>query len=185
MLHPSVKRIVLMAALIACALGTLAQAPQIALRSVDGRTFDLAKCRGKIVVLSFGATWLPMTDKELPAFQKLADRYAGRGVDFYWVSINSAKKGEKTAVTDAELQAFVGELGLRLSVLRDPERKAFSAFGLDALPAIVIIDQEGLVCLKVLGFNQEEAENYDPARIELYTTRVYSAVIRCLNQLLK
>ncbi len=61
----------------------VAQSPQVTLRSVDGQTFNLAASRGKVVVLSFGATWVPLTSRELPALQKLAERYAGRNVSFY------------------------------------------------------------------------------------------------------
>jgi len=169
-------------AIIVCAIVTGAQDPQVTLRTTDGRTFDLARDRGKVVVLSFGATWVPLTDKELPTFQRLADRYAGRGASFYWVSVNSAKEKEKHYISDADLQGYAVELGLRLSVLRDPDQKALRAFGLDALPAIVIIDQEGRVFRKVIGFNPE---CYDPEKDEFYLNEAYGEVIRCLNQLLK
>jgi hypothetical protein len=56
-------------------------------------------------------------------------------------------------------------------VLRDPERSAFRAFGLDALPSIVIIDRTGKVFKKHVGF--------DPARI-----MGYEVLTKTLNQLL-
>lgn len=185
MFRQSAKRIALALVILACALGALAQAPPVTLRTTDGRSFDLARSRDKIIVLLFNATWVPMADRELPAYQKLADRYAGRDVDFYWVSTNSANEKEKNSISDAELRAFARNMGLRLPVLRDPDRGAFHAFNLDLLPAIVIIDREGRVCLKVLGFDPEGAEYYDPEKMESYTTRAYDEVIRCLNQLLK
>ncbi len=55
-----------------------ASAQQPALQGLDGKPFPRAEVRGKIVVLSFGATWVPLAAKELPALQKLADRYAAR-----------------------------------------------------------------------------------------------------------
>jgi peroxiredoxin len=172
-------------ALIVCAIVALAQAPQIILRTTDGRDFNLVRDRGKIIVLSFGATWVPLTERELLAFQNLADRFAGRGVNFYWVSTNSAKQNERNYASDADLEAFATKLELRLPVLRDPDQAAFRAFGLKALPSIVIIDREGQVCRKVVGLDPEEIEYYDPVKLEAYTSRAYSEVIRCLNQLLK
>jgi len=38
---------------------------------------------------------VPLASKELPALQKIADRYSSRGVQVYWVSINSSKPGAR------------------------------------------------------------------------------------------
>jgi peroxiredoxin len=165
------KKITVALAIIICAIGAMSQASQIVLRTTDGRAFNLDDNRGAVTVLLFSATWVPMTDRELPAFQRLANLYAGRDIDFYWVSIDSAKKEDKRYASDADLQVFADELELRLPVLRDPDRNAFRALGLDALPAIVIIDREGQVSCTVIGFGP-------------YWTRTYGPVIRCLNQLL-
>jgi len=165
------KIITLALAIILCATATMSQTPQVVLRTTDGRTVSLAESRGTIIVLSFGATWAPRTERELPALQRLANFYVGRGVAFYWVSINGAKARQKGYTSDRDLQAFADELGLRLPVLRDPDRKAFRAFGLDALPATVIIDRDGRVGCTVVGVG--------PKR-----TRTRSPVMRCLNKLL-
>jgi len=166
------KSITALAIFLLFAVTALAQAPQVALRSTDGSTVNLAESKGKIVVLLFGATWAPMAPKELPALQKLADRYAGRSVSFYWVSINSAKAGAKNYATDAELQAFAQKHGLRLKVLRDPDQATYRAFGVDALPTTVILNREGQVHRKHVGFDPEQAEPF-------------GEVIRSLDQLLK
>ncbi|MBP6823629.1 MAG: TlpA family protein disulfide reductase [Acidobacteria bacterium] len=147
------------------------QAPQISLRSTDGRTVNLADSKNKVVVLSFGGTWVPLAAKELPALQKQADRYAPRGVQFFWVSINSDKAGTRTSATDSDLTAFAQKNNLRLTVLRDPEQQAYKAFGLDGLPTIVIIS-EGKIVLKHTGFGTEQGEGY-------------SEIAKVLDQLLK
>jgi peroxiredoxin len=149
-----------------------AQSPQITLRSADGGTINLSNSQGKVVVLSIGATWVPLASKELPALQKLAERYAGRGVNFYWVSINSDKPGAKNYASDADLQAFAQRNGLRLMVLRDPEQAAYRAFGVNALPTIVILDRDGKVFRKNVGFDPDQPEPY-------------AEVVRSLTQLLK
>jgi peroxiredoxin len=149
-----------------------AQAPQVSLRTLNGGAFNPAAQKGKVIVLSFGATYVPLAAKELPALQKLADRYAGRGADFYWVSINGAKAGARNAATDAELQAFAQKGGLRIGVLRDAEQSAYRAFGGEGLPTLVVIGRDGQVALKRAGFDPDQPEPY-------------SDVIRTLDQLLK
>jgi peroxiredoxin len=174
MIRQLIGRIIVPLVVIVCAIGAISQTPEVVLRSTEGRAIDLAESRGTVVVLYFGGTQVPMADRELPAFQRLADLYARRDVDFYWVCVDSTEGGNKRSfVSDADLQAFADELGLCLPVLRDPDRSAFRTFGLDVLPAIIILDREGQVFHKAVGFDPD------------YPTRSYSTVIRSLNQLLR
>lgn len=149
-----------------------AQAPQVTLTATDGQTVGAAELRGKVTVLSFGATWVPLASKELPALQKLADRYTARGVQVYWVSMNSTKPGAKNYMTDADLAAFAQQRGWRLKALRDPEQAAYRAYGVDALPTIVILNKDGSVARKLVGFDPDQGE-------------AYAAVMKELDQLLK
>ncbi len=138
----------------------LAQSQSATFRSVDGREVKLADLKGKVVVMSFGGTWVPMASKELPAFQKIADRYSSRGVQAYWVSINSAKPGARNYASDADLQAFAQKHNLKVTTLRDPDQTAYKAFGLDAVPTVVIIDQQGNLAHKHVGFGADQGEAY-------------------------
>ncbi len=136
----------------------IAQAPNVSLRAVDGSSFSLADNKGKVIVLSFGATWVPMTSKELPALQKLVSAHPK--ANFYWVSTNSAKTGEKNFAADADLQAFAAKCGLKIPVLRDADKAAYRAFGLTSLPSLLVIDQAGNVKLKHEGFDPDQADPF-------------------------
>ena len=149
------------------ALTATAQAPQVTLKTIDDRAVSLSEWQGKVVVLSFGATWVPLAAKELPALQKLADRYATRGVQVYWVSVNSATPGAKGYSSSADLGAFAEKNGFRNRVLRDPEKAANRAFGVDALPTVVILNKDGQVARKVVGFDPDQGEAYAPVMKEL------------------
>ncbi len=107
------------------------------LASLDGRTVDLTQYRGRVVVLSFGATWCPPCREELPTLQKVADQYAGRPVAFFWVSIDEPE------VSNQQLRQFVARLGVRLPVLRDPEASILQEFKTDGVPALLILDLNG------------------------------------------
>jgi peroxiredoxin len=163
----TIRHAVTLTIILAFALTALAQTPAITLRTTDGGSFNLSDKRGRVVVLAFGATWVPLSAKELPALQKLADRYTGRKVDVYWVSINSAKPGARNAATDAELKAFATKNGLRLPVLRDPDQTAFRALGVENLPTLIIIDREGKVAHKHVGFDPDQADGYGEISQEL------------------
>ena len=150
----------------------MAQASQATFQAVDGDSVTLTENRGKVIVLVFSATWVPITNKSLPALQRIADVYQQRGVIFYWVSLNSARAGSNRYASDPDLKAFAEKNGWRQEVLRDPQMKAFHAFGLDALPSVVIIDRSGQVYRKYVGFDIDR-------------TQGYRFMMRPLNRLLK
>jgi peroxiredoxin len=148
------------------ALSGAAFAQQVTLQGTDGKAVTTTDLKDRVTVLSFGATWVPLAAKELPALQKLADRYAVRGVQVYWVSVNSAKTGTKNFAADADLEAFATKRGLKARVLRDPEQAAYRAYGVDALPTIVIL-KNGEVARKIVGFDPDQGEAYAAVMKEL------------------
>ena len=131
-------------------LATAAVAPtstaiDFSLRSIDGQTISSDSLRGEVVVLVFGASWLPLSRKQAQGVRKLADTYAGRGVAVYWVSIESESPKSKNYASDEQLRAFSRKHELNVTVLRDPEGKVSKQLGVDQIPAIVILDKQGNV----------------------------------------
>src|SRR5262245_41364556 len=59
------------------------------LKSIDGQTVTSDSLRGEVVVLAFGASWLPLSKTQLQGIRKFADDYSSRGVVVYWVSTES------------------------------------------------------------------------------------------------
>lgn len=118
---------------------------EFSMRSTDGQTITSNSLRGEVVVLAFGASWLPLSKAQLQGVRKLADEYSDRGVVVYWVSTESEDPKSKNFVTDAQLQAFSSKYGLKVTVLRDPDGEVSKKLGVDQLPAIVILDKNGNV----------------------------------------
>src|SRR5215813_10534218 len=124
----------------------LAQNPMHAdfsLKSIVGQTVTADSLRGEVVVLAFGASWLPLSKAQLQGVRKLADEYAGRGVVVYWVSTESDDSKSKNYATDDQLRAFAQKYGLKVTVLRDPAGTVSKKLGVDQLPSIVVLDKQG------------------------------------------
>ena len=113
------------------------------LRSTDGQTITSESLRGEVVVLAFGASWLPLSKTQLQGIRKLADAYSDRGVVVYWVSTESEDSKSKNFASDEQLRAFAQKYGLKVTVLRDPDGAVSKKFGIDQLPSIVILDKQG------------------------------------------
>src|SRR6186713_3295453 len=79
---------------------------EFSLRSIDGSTVTTDSLRGEVVVLAFGASWLPLSKTQLQGVRKLADEYSNRGVVVYWVSTESDDSKSKNFASDEQLRAF-------------------------------------------------------------------------------
>jgi peroxiredoxin len=150
-----IRKIVISAAalsmLLIAAPFALGQAPDFSLRAVDGPAVTSEGLRGEVVVLAFGASWLPLTKNQMEGLKKLADQYAARGVAVYWISTESDSPKSKNFVSDEELR----ELGrkYKMSVLRDPDGPVSRRLGVDQLPATVIINKQGQIAATLGGLD--------------------------------
>ena len=118
-------------------------AAQFSLRSIDGQTVTSDSLKGEVVVLAFGASWLPLSKTQLQGVRKLADQYSDRGVVVYWVSTESEDSKSKNYASDEQLRSFSQRYALKVTVLRDPDGGVSKKMGVDQLPSIVILDKQG------------------------------------------
>ena len=144
------KRVLAGLLILLATCATFAQTPSnqridFSLPSTDGQTVTTESLRGEIVVLAFGASWLPLSRTQLQGVRKLADEYSNRGVVVYWVSTESDDSKSKNFASDEQLRSFAQKYGLKVTVLRDPDGVVSKKFGVDQLPSIVILDKEGNV----------------------------------------
>lgn len=124
---------------------------QFSLRSIDGPAVTSESLRGEVVVLAFGANWLPLSRKQVQGVRKLADEYGKRGVAVFWVSTDSESSKSKNFASDDQLRSFSKKHGLEVTVLRDPDGEVSKQFGIDQLPAIVILNKQGLATGSPIG----------------------------------
>ena len=118
---------------------------QFSMRSVDGQTVTAESLRGEVVVMAFGASWLPLSRAQLQGVRKLADEYSNRGVVVYFVSTESEDEKSKNFASDAQLRAFSEKYGLKVTVLRDPDGSISKNMGVDQLPSINILNKQGTI----------------------------------------
>src|SRR5678815_3355314 len=141
----------LMVLLATCMAFSQTQPVNFSLRSIDGQTVTSDSLKGEVVVLAFGASWLPLSKAQLQGIRKFADEYSDRGVVVYWVSTESADAKSKNYASDEQLRNFAQKYGLKVTVLRDPDGVVSKKFGVDQLPSIVILDKQGNVSGAPIG----------------------------------
>ncbi|MFN2599516.1 MAG: peroxiredoxin family protein [Pyrinomonadaceae bacterium] len=137
--------------------GESAEGVNFNLRTVEGGSITSQMLRGDVVVLAFGANWIPLSRAQVQGVQHLADEFAARDVRVYWVSTDSDKPTSKNYATDEQLRSFAHRNSLKVAILRDPDGALFKTLGVERnqLPALVILDKQGSVSETVGGIAPE------------------------------
>ena len=120
-------------------------APDFHLAALDGRTVSLADYRGKKLVVTFWASWCGPCRMELPALEKFYRQTHNGDADYEIVSISidNDRAAAETAAT---------QLKVPFAVLLDPASKTLETYGVDAIPALFVIDKDGRVMHGQVGF---------------------------------
>lgn len=66
-------------------------APSLIVTQLDGHTFDLGKLRGKVVLVTYWATWCAPCKKEMPILNSFYRRYRERGLEIIGISADRPK----------------------------------------------------------------------------------------------
>lgn len=119
--------------------------PDYAVTLFDGTRLTSADLRGKVVVMNVWATWCPPCRVEIPALQALHERTLEHG--------DVVVLGLATDVTGARVvEPFLEERGVTYAngLLDRETRRALG--GISHTPTTFVIDPDGVVRHKVLGF---------------------------------
>lgn len=104
-----------------------------------GRKLRLKSYRGKVVVLTFGASWCKPCKKELPAYDVLAKRYKADKADVVFLAVNIDSER-------ANADRFLKDTGVKnMTVGFDPKGNAVDTYEPGTMPTTYIIDQKGIV----------------------------------------
>ena len=125
---------------------------QINLRGLDGASVIVSGLKTP-AVLAVGASWLPLSRDQVKIINTLQQNYAKRGVALYFVSTDSADAKSNNYATDAQLTTFGERSKLGVTTLRDPQGVTLKAFGLDQIPAFVVLGKDGTVAATFSGID--------------------------------
>ncbi len=126
------------------------EAPAYRLKTLDGQNRTLRQDRGKVVLVNFWATWCPPCLREMPAMQRLYEKFRGRGFEVVAVSVD---QGNSEAV-----RKFVNNLKLSFPIVLDPDQVTKQAYRVRALPTTFLIDRLGRVVALGMGAREWDGE---------------------------
>ena len=119
--------------------------PDFSVKDLQGREISSAGLRGKVVLIDFWATWCQPCKKEMPGYQKLADRYGSRGFAVIGFKFDTMMDTEDPVL-------FAKKLGVRYPLAVAPNDLKQKFGGIEGLPTTMLYDRHGILRKKVVGF---------------------------------
>ncbi|OHC67496.1 MAG: hypothetical protein A3H93_01860 [Rhodocyclales bacterium RIFCSPLOWO2_02_FULL_63_24] len=126
-------------------------APTLVLPDMDDKTIDLARYRGKVVLVNFWATWCPPCRKEFPSLGRVRKLF--KPTEFEVVAVNVGEDPE-TVFSFAGAPDF--------PVLFDRDSQAMARWPVKGLPTTLVVDRQGRLALRAVGGREFD----DPAIVE-------------------
>lgn len=107
--------------------------------AVDGKEIDLAKLRGKVVLIDFWATWCGPCVAELPNVLKAYEKLHDKGFEIVGISLDQDQ---------SKLEAFTKEKGMKWAQYFDGkgwQNDISTRFGIQSIPAMWLVDKKGML----------------------------------------
>lgn len=124
---------------------TLGQiAPEIALPNPEGEVKKLSDLRGKVVMIDFWAAWCGPCRRENPNVVKLYNKYNSKGFEVFGVSLDRSKEDWVKAIEKD------GLAWTQVSDLSYFNSEAARTYGIEAIPATILLDREGKIIARNL-----------------------------------
>jgi peroxiredoxin len=137
-------------------------APGFSLKDMNGNTVTLTSLKGKVVFLTFWATWCPSCKEELPDLNTMQRKYAGKGFTVLSICIESS---------DSLVANYLKKHPVTFPVLVDKEGAVADAYRFSGFPASFMVGKDGIIMHKHSGYDKESFTQIEQEIIDLLNKR--------------
>ncbi len=124
-------------------------APEFAYTTIDGVEHKLSELRGRIVVLNFWATWCEPCKQEMPALDRINDKY---GDQIIVLGVNKLESTDKIA-------EFAASVNTKFPLIANSKGDISELYGVRNLPTTYFILPDGTIGQWQPGGMQEDELN--------------------------
>jgi peroxiredoxin len=138
------------------------KAPDFTAKDLQGNTVKLSDLKGKVVLLDFWASWCEPCKKSMPHLIELYNEYKDTSFTIIGVNVDTDMK---------KLEEFEGDLStdIPFTVIFDKKSEIPPLYEVEGMPTTVIINKEGIIKYKEVGYTTELKDKLDKTITELIT----------------
>ncbi len=118
----------------------------------------VASQQGKVIYLDFWASWCVPCRKSFPWLNEIQAKYADNNFTVLSVNLDADKK----FATD-----FLAQTQAQFAIFYDPRGQVAKAFKLKGMPSSFIINRQGEVVSRHVGFNEQKQQQYEKEILSL------------------
>ena len=126
--------------------------PQFSGSTLAARQLSMTEYRGRVIVLTFWASWCLECRVEMPALERLQREFSSRGLAT--IGVNARENKEV-------VRRYANELGLTFPLVLDRDGKINARYGVIGLPTTFVVGRDGRAIALAIGPRQWESA---PAR---------------------
>ncbi|MDP7012091.1 MAG: PQQ-binding-like beta-propeller repeat protein, partial [Verrucomicrobiota bacterium] len=118
-------------------LGAIGKSLDIRFTAIDGTRVDLAKMKGKVVLVDFWASWCPPCRVEAPKVKAVHDKLHDKGFEIVGISLDNKRE---------QFDALIKKVGMSWPQYFDGKgwnTPIARRYGIKSIPAMWLVDKEG------------------------------------------
>jgi len=125
--------------------------PSFTLTSVDGTTVNSDQFKGKVLLIDFWATWCPPCREAIPHLIQMKKEHKDEDFDIVGISLDGSDKIDK-------VKKFISDVGINYNICMGSDSVEKDFGGIPAIPTIFLIDKNGSIVNKWIGFERSVAD---------------------------
>jgi thiol-disulfide isomerase/thioredoxin len=131
-------------------LGT-SPAPAFSLKDREGHVHTFADFKGHVVLVDFWASWCAPCKMSFPALDALHQEFHDAGLEVVAINVDEDAKSA---------YAFLAGKSPSMTILFDPKGQAPEAFKVEGMPSSFLIDRDGNIRFKQMGFTTQTKADF-------------------------
>jgi cytochrome c biogenesis protein CcmG, thiol:disulfide interchange protein DsbE len=116
--------------------------------------FDIARHRGKVVIVDFWASWCKPCRQSIPWLNAMRSRYGVDGLEVVGINVDAKR-------SDAD--RFLREVPIEFELVFDPRGELAKEFEVRGMPSSYVFDRAGKLVQTHLGFRDAKKEENEAA----------------------